>query len=140
MLKKMKVAVTLVCLAVLGVFFVNPAYALTPGETIVLSWQTPMERVDGTPLSTDELDYYTVICNGYNTGNAESILTLPVNGNGAAREVARTDLFKSYGHYKCRIKVTDSAGTDGKWSEYVEVNWRDSKPSPAFNIMIVVDQ
>jgi hypothetical protein len=134
------VVVVLSCVLALALFMGSPnANALTPGETVVLKWDTPMERVDGSPVTVDQLDYYTIICNGYNTGNAESILTLPVDADQDTQEVKRTELFMSYGDYKCQIKVTAKDGTDGEWSEYVRVNWDAGEPNPAKNVMIVND-
>lgn len=108
------------------------------GDTVKLVWESPTVRADGTPAEPEALDYYTVMCNGYNSGNAESLITLPADGT-PTREIKRTELFTSYGDYKCRAKVSMQDGADSAWSEYVRVNWRDAPPAPVTNVLIVTD-
>jgi hypothetical protein len=117
----------------------SEAEAITPGETVVLSWEDTLNRVDGTPLSRDELDYHTIECNEYSSGNSQSTLQIPVTPDEDTREVERTDLFESYGDYKCRLQVTTTSGESSAWSQYARVNWSDAPPNSAVNIMIVTD-
>lgn len=94
--------------------FAMPALAVD----ITVTWEPPAERVDGTPITVDELSGYEAECSG------NVVLDL---ADGAATEAT---IALDYGRYDCRMRVYDTEGLVSDWSTVVSVVVNASPNSP----------
>lgn len=85
-------------------------------DTMDFSFQPPTTRMDGSPLSLDEIDGYDLSCAGRN------IWITPEEAEGGYR-AQTSEVLPDYGQYVCKISTVDTDGLASQWSNEVLVSW-----------------
>lgn len=115
-------------------------------EDLAVSFTTPVERVNGDPLTIEEISHYDFRCFVVSESPQENIeyysVDIPKHTEDGSKEFAikMSELFPDYGDYNCEIATVD---TDGLLSDYAfmaggPVEFDPSKPEAPTNVILLV--
>jgi hypothetical protein len=123
--------------SMLLVLLLVPGVVLASEDMATISWEPPIERTDGTPLSAEELDEYVFSCR-IEGGEHEDLLTIPAVPGVTQHQELRITLFPVSQDYWCAMRVTDTVGLTSLRSDEVLVTHRARPGSPS-NVIIEGD-
>lgn len=119
--------------------FTLPATAQEAPEAaapIVIEWDRPTARVDGQPLSTDEIAGYQLGCS-MQAGVYDAVDLVIPGGAAEEHETRRADILPGYGEYYCALRTVDTDGRAGPWSNEVQIAWNPAAPgAPSIRLII----
>lgn len=97
-----------------------------------ISWDAPTTRVDGQPLSLDEIQNYNLYCGDVTT-------TIPPSTETGTYEVSRSEILPGYGEHTCYMTTVDVNGLESEPSERVTIAWEITAPSSPTNLIIILE-
>lgn len=116
-----------------------PAFAQEPPEAdapVVIEWDRPTERLDGTPISAEEISGYELGCSVEPGTYDDARLPVP-GGEAQQHETSRADFLPGYGDYHCALRAIDTDGRASPWSNEIQLSWTPAAPgAPVIRLVI----
>lgn len=106
-------------LVVLGVLALVFGMLSAAAEAETLSWVPPETRVDGTPLSLDEIGEYRLVC---------SEVVTSIQPGQTEYEIAKHKALPGYGDNTCHMTVVDTGGLESGPSNEVVISYEKARP------------
>lgn len=78
-------------------------------KTVTFTWTPPFERVNGEPMSADEIATYTLRCFESQNRQVQREITFPAPEEPILSELM-SELLPGYGTFNCELGVTDTLG------------------------------
>lgn len=93
-------------------------------------WQRPTAYTDGAPLLDQDIDFYSLYCNGTHMGDIENI--------GMTESWQAPVGFFAPGTYECHLTVTDINGQESEASNSVNFTVGPRVPNPPTGLVITL--
>lgn len=130
----------LICgVLVSAVSFIAIAEETDPEVTILtLTWDIPDTRMNGEPMSPDEISHYHFRCD-LQDSEVSVEMEIPSTTDDGIFEGQLSDIYTEYGFYNCEMAVVDTLGL---YSNYVMVEngpieYLPARPGVPTNFMIL---
>ena len=103
-----------------------------PTTPVVIGWEPPTARVDGTALDpATELSAYRLYC------ESADVVAIPAASNEGRYEVPLAEVFPQYGTYDCSLTAVDTEGRESARSNTVAVVWPAARPNEPTQLIIL---
>jgi len=102
-----------------------------PTTPVVIGWEPPTARVDGTALDpATELSEYRLYC-------AEVTTSIPATSTNGEYEIDKAQSLPGYGTFDCYLTAVDTEDRESQPSNTVALIWEPTAPNAPTTLLII---